>query len=170
MGGICSCCFEDGEGSGDNGVLKPLLQSVGQSRSFEAVQEVKGAPIGKKWYHGGISDDEAEFRLKSVARDNGDYLVYDSNQLVGRRGEYVLLVFFEGKCHRWKISRRRDGMYVLGKDGPGVKSYESVRELIKHHRGLVNSKPLKLEYGGTVKLANYAYVPENTGRSRWNGN
>jgi hypothetical protein len=127
------------------------------------VQEVEGAPIGKKWYHGGISDDEAEFRLKSVAENNGDYLVYDSS----RRGEYILLVFYDRKCLRWKISRRRDGRYIVGRDVPGVESYESVRMLIKHHRGLINSKPLKLEHGGTVKLANYAFVPENDGSSTW---
>ena len=129
------------------------------------MQEVEGAPIGKKWYHGGISDEEAEYRLKSVAEGNGDYLVYDG----GRRGEYVLLVYYEGRCHRWKISRRRhDGRYIVGRDGPGVESYESVRVLVKHHRGLINSKPLKLEHGGSVKLANYAFVPENdASTSKW---
>ena len=158
MGSLCSC-LNDSEGE-DRG---PLMQSFPR-RNFESVEEVEGAPIGKKWYHGGISDEEAEYRLKSVARGNGDYLVYDSGR---RRGEYILLVYYDGKCHRWKITRRRDGRYVVGGDGPGVESYESVRQLVKHHRGLINSKPLKLEHGGTIKLADYAYVPENDGSSRW---
>lgn len=162
MGCVCGClqqCFGE-EPEGDEGAS--LLQS---RRQYESVAEVEGAPIGKKWYHGGIPDEEAEYRLKSVARGNGDYLVYDASH---RRGEYVLLVFYEGRCHRWKISRRRDGRYIVGRDGPGVESYEDVRQLIKHHRGIVNSKPLKLEHGGTVKLANYAYVPDNdASSSKW---
>ena len=137
---------------------------IPRRRTFESVEEVEGAPIGKRWYHGGITDDEAEYRLKSVARGNGDYLVYDAGR---NRGEYVLLVFYEGRCLRWTIRRRRDGRYIVGLDGPDVESYESVRQLVKHHRGLINSKPLKLEHGGTVKLANYAYVPENDASSKW---
>ena len=159
MGCLCSCLQDDSEGDD----RAPLLNSVVPRRNFQSVQEVEGAPIGKKWYHGGISDDEAEFRLKSVAETNGDYLVYDSS----RRGEYILLVFYDRRCLRWRISRRRDGRYIVGRDVPGVESYESVRMLIKHHRGLMNSKPLKLEHGGTVKLANYAFVPENEGSSKW---
>ena len=160
MGSLCSCLSSDG---GTDESQAPLLG--GSTKSYEHVQEVEGAPIGKKWYHGGISDEEAEYRLKSVAEGNGDYLVYDG----GRRGEYVLLVYYEGRCHRWKISRRRrDGRYIVGRDGPGVESYESVRVLVKHHRGLINSKPLKLEHGGSVKLANYAFVPENdASTSKW---
>lgn len=156
MGSLCSYCFGDDTEREERG---SLLQS---RRSFESVAEVEGAPVEKKWYHGGISDDEAEYRLKSAAQGNGDYLVYDGN-----RGEYVLLVFYEGRLHRWQIRRRRDGRYIVGTDGPGVESYESVRQLIKHHRGIMNSKPLKLERGGTVKLANYAYVPEKGASSKW---
>ena len=158
MGSVFSC-LNDSSGQSER---NPFLESVGvPQRNFQSVEEVEGAPIGKKWYHGRISDDEAEYRLKSVAKRDGDYLVYDSD----RRGEYILLVFYERKCLRWKISRKRDGRYIVGRDRPGVESYESVRMLIKHHRGLMNSKPLKLEHGGSVKLADYAYVPENN--SKW---
>ena len=159
MGSLCSCLSDNPE------ERAPLISS---RRHFESVAEVEGAPIGKKWYHGGIDDDEAEYRLKSVAQENGDFLVYDVKY---RRGtEYVLLVFYEGKCHRWRILRRRDGSYILGRDRPGVESYKTVRQLVKHHRGLINSKPLKLENGGSVKLTNYAFVPENAGNSKWRTN
>ena len=158
MGCVCSWLKDDIE-------VEERAPFLPGQRTFESVEEVEGAPIGKRWYHGGISNDEAEYRLKSVARGNGDYLVYDAGN---NRGEYVLLVFYEGRCHRWKIRRRKaDGRYIVGMDAPGVESYESVRQLVKHHRGLVNSKPLKLEHGGTVKLANYAYVPENDASSKW---
>lgn len=156
MGSVC-CCQEQ-----DQSQMAPLLR---ERARYETVQEIRGAPIGKKWYHGGILDEEAQYRLKRVAEENGDFLVYDAPR---RHGEYVLLVFFNGRCHRWKIGRRRDGSYVLGKDGPGVKSYQSVRELVKRHRGL-RAKPLKFEHGGTVRLNNYAYVPENSGKAKFTG-
>jgi len=160
MGTLFSCLKDDSDGNGRTA----LLTGVVSQRNFQSVEEIEGAPIGKKWYHGGISDGEAEYRLRSVAGGNGDYLVYDGKR---RGSEYILLVFYEGKCLRWRISRRRDGRYILGRDRPGVESYESVRMLIKHHRGLINSKPLKMERGGTVKLANYAFVPENDSSTKW---
>ena len=159
--GCLNCCPE-GEADASPSPISPLLPS---RKPYESVEEIEGAPIGKKWYHGGIPDEEAEYRLKSVAEDNGNFLIYNSPR---KKGEYVLLVFFDGKCHRWRIARRRDGTYVVGRDGPGVKSYPSVRALVKGHRGL-RAKPLQLEHGGSVKLTNYAFVPENTGSSRWRG-
>lgn len=158
MGSLCCCCLDQDESQ------VPLLSEHPRSR-YETVQEIRGAPIGKKWYHGGILDEEAQYRLKRVAEDNGDFLVYDAPR---RHGEYVLLVFYNGKCHRWKIGRRRDGSYFLGVDGAGVRSYQSVRELVKRHRGL-RAKPLKFEHGGTVRLNNYAYVPENAGKAKYGG-
>ena len=133
---------------------------------YESVAETKGAPTGKKWYHGGIPDEEAEERLRSVAEGNGNFLVYNTPY---QKDEYVLLVFFDGLCHRWIISRRSDGTYIVGKDGPGVKSYPTVRALIKKHRGL-KSKPLPLQHGGAVKLTDYAFVSKNAGNSKWRGN
>ena len=131
--------------------------SIKSSRGYEKVEEVEGAPTDKKWYHGGISTREAEYRLRSSSPsvEDGTYLVYDNPS---KRGEYVLLVYSRGSFYKWRIFRRRsDGQYVLGEDGPGVKTYKSVSKLIKHHRG-ITGKYLKLEHGGTVKLTDYVYV------------
>ena len=159
----CYCCDEE-----DPEYL-PLLRSqedfrrsdkshsIKSSRGYERVEEFPGAPTEKKWYHGGISHREAEYRLRSSSPsvEDGTYLVYDNPM---KRGEYVLLVYNKGSFYKWKIIRRpSDGQYVLGEDGPGVKTYESVRELIKHHRG-VTGKHIKLEHGGTVRLRDYVYV------------
>lgn len=131
--------------------------SIKSSRGYEKVEEVEGAPTNKKWYHGGISHREAEYRLRrsSPPVEDGMYLVYDNP---AKRHEYVLLVYSQGSFYKWRIIRRRsDGQYVLGEDGPGVKTYKSVSKLIKHHRGMTG-KPMKLEHGGTVKLTDYVYV------------
>ena len=121
---------------------------------LEPLPEVEGAPIGKRWYHGNITDTEALKRMSSAAKERGDYLVYDSN------GEYVLLVFSDGNVHRLKISKRlRDGRYILGEDNPDleVESYPSVRELIKKHRG-PTGRPLMMDNGKTVKLTRNYYI------------
>ena len=55
MGSLCSClCNESSNEEETVPILRP--------RTFETVREVEGAPIGKKWYHGGIDDNEAEYR------------------------------------------------------------------------------------------------------------
>ena len=135
---------------------------------FEHVQDVRGAPTDKDWYHGGITDQEADRRLRSVtiggdklanwSKYDGTYLVYDNP---GRRDEYILLVFYRGDLCKWKISRRSsDGQYILGDDGPDVIGHETVRKLIKYHRG-ATGKPIKLQHGGTVTLSkSYAYQPK----------
>ena len=131
--------------------------SIKSSRGFEKVEEVEGAPTEKKWYHGGISDYEAERRIRasSPSVEDGTYLVYDNPS---KKNEYVLLVYRQGRLYKWRIIRRRsDGQYVLGEDGPDVKTYRSVSKLVKHHRGMTG-KPMKLEHGGTVKLGDYVYV------------
>ena len=128
-----------------------------RTRKFESVAEIVGAPVGKSWYHCSITESEAEKRLKQVAERNGNYLVYDFPKAGTVCGNYVLLVFYEGTTRQWKISRRQDGRYILGEDlqDQGVQvdqiSYDSVKQLIKAHRGLTG-KPLRLDDGETVTL------------------
>lgn len=149
--GCCSSCLEAAVEE-----TRPLLHDPIPPK-FENVQDIEGAPTDKSWYHGNITNDEADYRLKAGARGhNGSYLVYD-NPL--RKGEYILIVHYQHKNHRYKISRRkRDGQYILGQDGPGVVGHDSVRDLIHHHRG-VTGKPIKLEGGGVMTLSKeYVYV------------
>ncbi len=140
------------------------------------------APVNKKWYHGRISDEQAESRLLDVYPRpvNGTYLVYDDpNQegmIMGLRrlmpsclvcdfcpnyeGCYILIVYNNGEVRRWNITRRKDGKYVLGVDCPGAIAHVSVQMLIKYHRG-VSGQPLPITGGGVIKLSkNYVYVRE----------
>ena len=135
---------------------RPLLNEPIPPK-FEKVQNVEGAPVDKSsWYHGKITNDEADYRIRVGARgNNGSYLVYDNPY---KRGEYILIVYYQRKNHRWKISRRKnDGKYILGEDGPGVIGHDSVRDLVHHHRG-VTGKPIKFEGGGVITLSKeYVY-------------
>ena len=117
--------------------------------------EVIGAPTAKQWYHANITNDEAEDRLRFTAREDGNYLVYDFYNEAGPvHGEYMLLVYYdEGKVYRRKISRRRNGRFILGEDKTAmVESYASVRELIKAHRGMTGKPLARLADGRLVKL------------------
>ena len=139
---------------------KPLLRGeVFDRREYQDVKDIRGEPTDKKWYHGQISNQDADFRLRSGAGENdGSYLVYD-NPIV--RGQYVLLVYHKGDLLRWKIrTTRPDEMYILGNDGPGVVKYKTIRELIKAHRG-ITGKPIKIESGGALTLSkSYVYAVE----------
>ena len=173
MGSCCCTCSEDQEEE-----QRPLTGTFSTSTmydrdkalKFEHVQaDIHGAPTNKKWYHGGITDEEARIRLRSVTGgedtenvDNwseytGVYLVYDNH---GRQDEYTLLVYYRGDLCKWMISRRKsDGQYILGKDGPNVSGHKSVRNLIHYHRG-ATGKAIKLQHGGTVTLKkSYPYQP-----------
>ncbi len=140
------CLFpKEADESNRSSENEPLL-------SEEFVKDVKGEPTDKKWYHGQISNQEADNRLRSAAGGtNGSYLVYD-NPIV--RGQYVLLVYHKGDLLRWMIRTTRPdhGMYILGNDGPGVVRYRTIRELIKAHRG-ITGKQIKIEGGGALTLS-----------------
>ena len=150
--GNCCCITPETHNDGES-ITEPLLLKG----------TYKGTP-DKKWYHGKISHDEAEARLREGAGGNdGSYLVYDNpNKL-----EFILLVYYKGNLLRWKIWNRQvnetgismQDDFILGEDGgPGVTGYKTVRELIKAHRG-VSGKPIKLENGETVTLSkSYVFV------------
>ena len=146
--GAALCCYNHNLNDGRSIVPRR------RTRQFESVPEIVGAPVGKLWYHCSITESEAKARLEKVAVRNGNYLVYDFPTV---RGNYVLLVFYEGTTHQWKISRRQDGRYILGEylQDQGLQmdqtSYDSVKQLIKAHRGL-SGKPLRLDNGETVTL------------------
>ena len=130
-------------------------------------QDVSGAPTGWKGYHGAISNEQAENRLKIKGATNGMFLVYDEppdEKLKGNRrhramnqGQYLLAVYYNGEVHRIRILRCSDGKYVLGQDVPGVRAHDSVHKLIKHHRRPFG-KAINLEGGGHVTLEGYVYV------------
>lgn len=153
MGSALSCLTCTDEETGEE---RPFLE---RRPKFENVRHVEGAPVDKKWYHGNISNDEAERRLRIGSAGNDDsYLVYDNPR---KAGEYILIVIHKSKFYRWRITRRpRDGQYILGDDLPGAEGFGSVRELVKHHRG-VTGKPIKTDSGLTLTLSkSYVYYED----------
>lgn len=112
---------------------------------------------GKKWYHGGISNNTADARLdKAASGNNGSYLVYD-NPNKKRNAPFLLLIYFREGHIRLTISEI-NGKYFLG-DEVGEK-YQTVRELIKYHRG-IRGQPIKLSGGQLVTLSK-SYVQQNS--------
>ena len=127
------------------------------SSRFQSVRHVEGAPTDKKWYHASITNQEAERRLGIGSRGNDNsYIVYDNPR---KAGQYILLVINKEKLYRWKIIKRQsDGKFIIGEDIPGAKGFDSVRELIKAHRG-IRGKPIKTDAGMTLTLSRtYVYV------------
>ena len=143
------------------------MEGIPDPRPVDPEPQVIGAPTAKQWYHGKITNDEAEERLKESAREDGNYLVYDFYNEAGPvHGEYKLIVYYDkGKVYRRKISRRQeDGRFIFGEDNTRmVESYASVRELIKAHRG-IRGKPLtRLDDGRLLKLTRaYIILPTPT--------
>ena len=132
---------------------------ISEGTRYENIEvEAEGTPTGKRWYHGRISDELADLRMRSATADGSDsdgtYLVYDNPR---REGGFILLVYHREELHRWRISKRKsDDMYIIGRGGTDVKGFKTVRELIHHHRG-VTGVPINLEHGGLVTLSK-AYV------------
>ena len=86
-------------------------------------QDVSGAPTGWKGYHGAISNEQAENRLRIKGANKGMFLVYDDPL---HQGQYLLAVYYRGEVHRVRILRRSDGKYVLGQDVPGARAHDSI--------------------------------------------
>ena len=147
------------------------MEGIPDPRPVDPEPQVIGAPTAKQWYHGRITNDEAEERLKESAREDGNYLVYDFYNEAGPvHGEYKLIVYYDKrKVYRRKISRRQeDGRFIFGEDNTRmVESYASVRELIKAHRG-IRGKPLtRLDDGRLLKLTRaYIIMPNPTDSHR----
>ena len=108
-------------------------------------------PVNKRWYHGNISHDEAESRLRrGCGGKDGTYLVYDSPS--SREGSYmyVLLIYYkpEGEIKNLGIKTQ----FVL--ENNTETPHKDVRSLIKHHTG----KAVKLQGGGKVTLSEHVYL------------
>ena len=145
------CCFS-GE---DDGELVEETTPISKSRSY---QQARKAIVvkGHSWYHGDISHQEAESRLRSGAKGaDGIYLVYDSPS---RSDEYVLLVYNRGEMHRWTLSERQDGKVIIGEN---ARAHDSVQKLLDYHSGIFG-KNLKLQYGSPVKLRGFIQYPEDS--------
>ena len=130
----------NGEENRPVGERKPML-----SESNKKFPEL----VGKQWYRGDISNDDADRYLDEIDSQghDGSYIVYDNPVTTG---QYILLVYYRSDKLRWKIQLVK-GMYILGEDGSEVNRYKTVKELIKAHRGVLG-KPIETEEGGIVTL------------------
>lgn len=123
-----------------------------------APEQFQGAPVGKRWYHGDITLSEAQNRMRlAPSRKDGTYLVYDNKF---SEGNYILLVYYNEEFNKFHIRRSGAQKYVLKDFTLDPVEHDSVRKLIKHHRG-ITGKSIKLEHSGSIKLTDCVVNPEH---------
>ncbi|XP_038067749.1 tyrosine-protein kinase SYK-like isoform X4 [Patiria miniata] len=83
-------------------------------------------PITVRYYHGRITREEAETRLRNSGCMQGDYLLRDS---LGKEGHYAISLCFDGNIYHYAIERQHDGGVAI-KDG---NKFAGPVELVQHH-------------------------------------
>ena len=53
------------------------VRPIPDDRDTSSAPEIVGAPTAKEWYYSNITNNEAEDRLRFLAKEDGNYLVYD---------------------------------------------------------------------------------------------
>ena len=79
-----------------------------------------------RYYHGRITREEAEARLRTYGCVQGDYLLRDS---LGKEGHYAISLCFDGNIYHYAIERQHDGGVAI-KDG---NRFAGPVELVRHH-------------------------------------
>ena len=127
-------------------------EDIDTPRPNDDTEELKKKP----WYFEG-SFEEANLKMKEAKKkEDGTYLVCNNPD---RKGSYVMLVYYQGEIKKMEISRKpAKFVYVLGE---GAKTHDTVRQLIKHHRG-VTGKPIQLGDGNKVILFDYIKQPKGS--------
>ena len=117
----------------------------------------------KPWHFVATPKDAKARMANAKKKEDGTFLVYKSVRSDFSHEEsdsYVLLVYYQGEIKKMEIIRKRktDGgekfVYVLGKDGKNAKPHETVRLLVKYHRGSAG-KHIELGDGNKVILFDY---------------
>ncbi|WP_152558582.1 SH2 domain-containing protein [Endozoicomonas numazuensis] len=130
---------------------KPRIKgSMKSKKKFTKAKNIKSLKE-RKWYHGNITPNEADSRLKNAASGiNGSFMVYDHPN---KAESYVLLIYNDGEHHRWSIKYLpNEQAYVLGEEDEDAPRFTTISDLIKTHRGLFG-RPIKLESGNLVTLS-----------------
>eukprot|EP00037_Helgoeca_nana_P025820 m.286305 g.286305 ORF g.286305 m.286305 type:complete len:602 (+) comp27051_c0_seq1:325-2130(+) len=89
-----------------------------------------------EWCHGAINRSAAEFLLVKNGT-NGAYLVRESQS---KPGEYTLSLFDSQVAH-YRINQNEEGCFIRAKQ-----IFESIPELIEHHKGRTSGLPVILSY------------------------
>ncbi|XP_065921049.1 serine/arginine repetitive matrix protein 1-like isoform X2 [Dysidea avara] len=100
------------------------------------------------WYRGEIDRRATEAALDKEATD-GCFIVRDPSKAEEKRlGFYSLSIWHAGKTRHLRIRCRSDKKYVVGESKEDEKPFDSVADLIKHHK----KTPLLLKSGGSTPL------------------
>ncbi|XP_030851826.1 tyrosine-protein kinase SYK isoform X2 [Strongylocentrotus purpuratus] len=83
-------------------------------------------PLSRRFYHGRITREEAEARLRNAGCHQGMFLLRES---LGREGNYALSLCYEDDVYHYAIERQYDGTVAI-KDG---KNFAGPIELVSNH-------------------------------------
>ncbi|XP_013401582.1 pollen-specific leucine-rich repeat extensin-like protein 1 [Lingula anatina] len=124
---------------------RPLPPPPGGSQSMDE-ENIEA----ESWYHGDISRDVSDQRLKSLGT-NGSFLVRLSKK-GGPTSPYSLSLFHEGRVWNLHIRKKADASFALGNEKPNELSFPSVSELISYHQ--TNPLVLAGAQSGQTQLRN----------------
>lgn len=96
------------------------------------------------WYHANLDRKRAEALLKRYSKD-GTFIIRDSARVAG---EYSLSLWYGGAVRHLRIRIKPDEKFVLGEEKSDECAFETVMDLVAHHKHEV----IKLKSGGETTL------------------
>ncbi|XP_041475386.1 tyrosine-protein kinase ZAP-70-like isoform X3 [Lytechinus variegatus] len=107
-------------------------------------------PLTRRFYHGRITREEAEARLRNAGCHQGMFLLRES---LGREGNYALSLCYKDEVYHYAIERQYDGTVAI-KDG---KNFAGPIELVTNHMSREDGllcrlqRPCNLQHGETPR-------------------
>nr|XP_054764621.1 tyrosine-protein kinase SYK-like [Lytechinus pictus] len=107
-------------------------------------------PLSRRFYHGRITREEAEARLRNAGCHQGMFLLRES---LGREGNYALSLCYKDEVYHYAIERQYDGTVAI-KDG---KNFAGPIELVTNHMSREDGllcrlqRPCNLQHGETPR-------------------
>lgn len=128
---------------------KPFLP-LGDLES-EGPRDLDSDVSAKDWYHGKLTDREAEkVMLDNTKGIDGAFLVYDNPH---RSDGYKIIVNKKGVLHKFIVVKRPDDFqFAVFGQVQADKPFPKLKNLIHYYRG-VGATPLTLPSGETVILS-----------------
>lgn len=110
----------------------------------EAPREMTEADyMRQKWYHGDISRNDADTKLKNHSLD-GMYLIRKSS----KGNPYTLQIYYKTRTYNLPIRKRDDNMFAVGQEKANEKGFTNLLDMVNYFK----TNKLVLAQGGETKL------------------
>ncbi|XP_061443933.1 tyrosine-protein kinase SYK-like [Rhineura floridana] len=83
------------------------------------------AHLNMPWFHGKISREESEYRVRLGTKTNGKFLIREKEN----QESYALCLLNEGKVVHYRIEKERKGKFSI----PEGKKFDSLCQLVEHY-------------------------------------